>query len=215
MDSDKTYYQNTYKNIYYEGIYGYFYSKPHKIMERSFNKNIHFDKVLELGALDGEHRRFVQHSYSKYYETDILIEESKSEENLMRLKCDANNLNIFNDDEFDRLLATCLIVHLTDIEEALTEWKRVVKKNGFITIWAHLEPSIFLRVVQYFFSRRKHNKNNIDWYEKIFSEHKTNYLRVNYYIEKVFKNSEIKKRYYPFSFLSWNFNLVAIYQIKV
>jgi len=215
MDANKKYYENTYKNIYYEGFYGYFYSKPHKLMEKNFNKNIHFDKVLELGALDGEHRQFVQHSYSKYYETDIIIEESKSEENLIRLKCDANNLSNFKDGEFDRLLATCLIVHLTDIENALTEWKRVVKKSGYITIWAHLEPSIFLRIVQYIFARRKHKKNNIDWYEKIFSEHKTNYLRVNYYIEKVFKSCEIKKKYYPFNFLTWNFNLVAVYQIKV
>jgi ubiquinone/menaquinone biosynthesis C-methylase UbiE len=57
----------------------------------------------------------------------------------------AESLN-FPDAKFDRIIATCLVVHLKNIEKALLEWRRVLKPNGVITMYIALEPSIMLRL---------------------------------------------------------------------
>jgi ubiquinone/menaquinone biosynthesis C-methylase UbiE len=42
----------------------------------------------------------------------------------------AEKLDLIADNAYDRLTATCLIAHLANPEQALVEWRRVVKSGG-------------------------------------------------------------------------------------
>lgn len=214
-ESVRNYYLNSNKNNHYKGLNKYFRNKIHKLMEKDFNSEKHFDKVIEFGALYGEHLKFINHSFKTYYETDILTVNKTSRnfnENseIVSFKLDATNLDEYEDKFFDRIISTCLLVHLENPETVLAGWKRVVKKDGVLTLWVHLEPSILLNIAQKINSRGRE-----DFYDVHFDEHLTYYKRIDYFINKIFSKDHIKKSYFPFKFLSWNFNLVAVYQIKI
>jgi ubiquinone/menaquinone biosynthesis C-methylase UbiE len=214
-ESIKEYYLNQANDIQYQGIDKIGRNLIHKLMEKPFSKSHNSEKIIELGALFGNHRKFIIHDYKEYYETDLLMNQSIAalqETNLKvkRMKLDATNMNKINSETFDRLISTCLIVHLEDPENALTEWRRVVTKKGYLSIWVQLEPSLFIRTVQFLISRRKHKQ----FYDTHFNEHITYYTRVDHFIKKVFSKDDIQKAYFPFRFLPWNLNGTAIYTIR-
>lgn len=43
----------------------------HKLVEKAFNDQSHFGRVLEIGAGTGEHLPFVQHGFDEYTLTDL------------------------------------------------------------------------------------------------------------------------------------------------
>jgi len=213
-DLEKFYFHEA-EVIQYRGIDRLIRENIHKNIEKQISKDFKAKKVLELGALFGNHKNFISHNFDEYYETDLLIKKDSIENlknyNLIRMPIDAEDLSKFKSNYFDRLIATCLIVHLNFPEKALKEWKRVVKKDGYLTIWVQLEPSLLLRMYQYLVSKRK-NKN----FDEIhYLEHLHYYQRIDYLIQKEFEHNSIKKIYYPFRFLSWNLNTTAIYTIKI
>lgn len=90
-------------------------------------------KIIELGAGQGFHSRFVMSRYSHY----LLTDKRKRSLNKITLGSktkskvvNAENLSHLNDSTFDRLSATCLLAHLEKPEEAFKEWKQVVKKTA-------------------------------------------------------------------------------------
>ena len=208
------YYKTSAESFQYTGLDRIGRNKIHKIMESPFKKSDFFNTVLEVGALFGNHENFVKHSYDSYVKTDLLfpkeVESINKDKKIISKYQDATSLKDFADDSVDRLISTCLIVHLNNTESALEEWKRVVKPEGYLSIWVQLEPSLFLRIVQKLISSKKDTK----FYKTNFDEHVTYYTRVNYYINNIFKDCIIKKRYFPFRFLSWNFNGTCLYTIK-
>lgn len=214
-ESIKNYYLDKANGLHYKGIGRLGRNQIHKIIEKPFNKDTYSQKIIELGALFGNHRKFLKQAYKEYWETDLLITETEQFKGLndelnIRKHLDASNLSEIPSNEFDRLIATCLIAHLNNPEEALKEWRRVVKKDGYLSIWVQLEPSLFLRVIQFLISR----KNDEFFYEVHFNEHINYFTRMEYFINKTFKNDYVKRRMFPFPFLTWNFNGTAIYTIK-
>ena len=156
-------------------------------MESPFKKSDFFNTVLEVGALFGNHENFVKHSYDSYVKNRFTFPEVESinkDKKIISKYQDATSLKDFADDSVDRLISTCLIVHLNNTESALEEWKRVVKPEGYLSIWVQLEPSLFLRIVQKLISSKKDTK----FYKTNFDEHVTYYTRVNYYINNIFKD---------------------------
>ena len=71
----------------------------------------------------------------------------------------------FSSSYFDRLIATCLIVHLNDPEKALREWRRVLKPGATATIYVALEPSLALRIFRIMFTSRKAKKLGFEGYK--------------------------------------------------
>jgi len=66
------------------------------------------------------------------------------------MQCDAVSLP-FPDQCFDRVIATCLIAHLKDPEVALTEWRRVLRKGGELTMYVPCELGFSLRLFRKLF----------------------------------------------------------------
>ena len=94
-DLNNSYFDKQYSELIQEGTGGTFAKHIHKQLEKNLNTDF-YGVVLELGALNGYHKQFVQHGYSLYYETDILIKETEQKrKNYIRKFQDAENLEDF------------------------------------------------------------------------------------------------------------------------
>ena len=64
------FYDEQFDHVYNSGIIGFLKSIVHRILEFPFLKT-YSATILELGAGEGFHRRFVTSGFHKYVETDI------------------------------------------------------------------------------------------------------------------------------------------------
>ena len=203
-------YQDSYSKLLYSGLLGRLSAFPHFLMEFHL-RNLNLGKVIELGAGSGEHRRFVKHSYTLYLETDL----NKSLTNSSVVQMNAEKLDLIEDSSYDRLIATCLLAHLANPEQALLEWRRVVKPGGIISIYVPCEPGVILRLFRFLTTNIKARRQGYDHYAIHYVEHRNYYISMKYMIKSVFKLDSIKRVRFPLPLLSWNFNFFEIYQIRV
>jgi ubiquinone/menaquinone biosynthesis C-methylase UbiE len=190
----------------------------HRKMERPFDGQL-YPRILEVGAGNGEHLKALKCNYTEYVATDIridiLLQNTVKTNELRIVSADAENLP-FEDSYFDRVIITCVLPHLEAPFLAIQELYRVSKKGGKITIYVPCEPGLILRLIRFFSTSRKAKKMNIKNIGLIhYFEHRNYYLAIDTFIKEInFKNNaSLKSRYFPFRFLTWNFNLFKIYQI--
>jgi SAM-dependent methyltransferase len=219
MDRIDDFYLNYYEDIFGKGIVGLFARTVHRIIEFPYKKNVCYDSVLEVGAGQGEHRPFVKHQYKNYIETDLRIQKNKTpvinDQEVIRINSDAENLNEIQSNSIDRLIATCILVHLLNPDKALTNWKRVVTSRGSLTIFVPTEPGIVLRLFRFLVTSRKAKKLGLDHKSIHYREHRNMWIYCNILIYDIFKGSRIKHRKYPLKFLAWNFRLFDVYHIEM
>ena len=206
------------QETYYSGFFKFGMAGVHKLMEKGIPKNKKFKKVLELGGYYGNHHYYLKNDYEEYYKTDLLYGEKTFEitdgSKIYYEYLDARKVDKLNK-KFDRVISTCLIVHLENPKKILQDWRSVVNSDGYITICVQLEQSFLLTFIQKFFSRPKFKKLGYNFDEIINTNHLHYPRRIDYFINDVFKNDSIKKYMYPFRFLPWFLNTTAVYQIKL
>jgi SAM-dependent methyltransferase len=140
------YYLNNYKEINISGDVSSVVTRfMHRFLEHG--RDLHFfEKVLEVGALNGEHTHFVNHKFSQYYVTDIRSPDQVTIDYLSRKGfkfqlADVENLP-FENGYFDRIISTCLLHHLENPKKGIDEILRVVKSGGTVDILVPHDPSI-------------------------------------------------------------------------
>jgi SAM-dependent methyltransferase len=151
--------------------------------------------------------------------TDILIDKdlkfNDSPEKLVFMEQAAQNLD-FENDIFDRNIATYCIAHLDDPIKALGKWHRVTKDQSDITISIPCEHGLLLRLLRFVFILPKILlKGILDFNSSIVFEHRNSNLFAKHLMNMEFKGNEVRLRRYLFPFLSWNFNIFAIAGIKI
>jgi phosphatidylethanolamine/phosphatidyl-N-methylethanolamine N-methyltransferase len=217
MDIDE-YYENHYEGVVNSGFVGRFSSYYHFLMERDF-KDKKFGNILELGSGKGQHLQFLRCEYDEYLQTDIRVSKSVRTDSSTNSKwaiADAQNLFNFRDGQFQRTIATCLLAHLTDPENALREWRRVTSKcGGVVSIYVPCEPSFLLRLAQKLSTRRKATKLGIDYSSMHYREHRNHYFFIKALIFDVFKEDDIQVIGFPTRFLPFDLKLYEIYQIRL
>ena len=212
------YYDNTYTSICNSGYLKFISNIIHTLIERgkvkgSKLKDFKDLRIIEVGAGQRQHKKYVE-NYREYIETDIRPHNLPPHSKYKERSIDCSNLP-FQESEFDSLIATCLIIHLANPEEALKEWKRVVKNDGIISIYVPCEPGIFLRLMQKITTRRKQLKFDSNPYLTHYLDHRSNYIALKFFILHEFGELNVQNKRYPFTFLSWNFNLFSIMTINV
>jgi ubiquinone/menaquinone biosynthesis C-methylase UbiE len=201
-----------------DGILSILWKYPHRLMEKPFKSNQDL-KILELGYGEGEHLGFVKSNYSSYLATDL--DEERLDRvagdlpaNVSTKACDANKLP-FEDESFDRLIATCLIAHLSDPEGALNEWRRVTKVGGHLTIYVPCEPGFSLRLFRKLFTAPKAKKLGFEGFNLYISrDHRNDAFRTLNIASEVFSEDRIKYVFRPFFIRSWYLNLFSLLQIQ-
>lgn len=216
---DDIYFSGQYEKVMGTGALAKQWSRIHRNMERPYIDST-FRKILELGAGQSQHLRFVKSGWLEYHETDIRIELLNSTKNqigrkVIKSKQDIQNIG-FPDKTFDRIIVSCVLAHVANPLQALNEIKRVATDNSKITIYLPCEPGLLLRAARAVFTIPKNRKLGIqDPYIHHFLEHKNYFVALEHFIKHVFQDNKISSKYYPFRFFGWNLNLYKIYQISI
>ena len=223
------YYKEYYHLLHNGSKLSFFNSLMHKAMEFP-NRKKNFSKVLEIGCGNFEHTYFIKHKLDHLIVTDIRAVSKndldklkdwslkRNHDSVEYRKCDALSLP-FQDCEFDRVVAGCLLLHLQDVPSAVTEWLRVLKVNGKLELLVPCESGLPLRLFRRIFSERYVQNLGIpiDLYRFVNDyDHINSFSRAeNLTISTIKHHAYLKIRYFPFVFLrSWYLNIFAIFSIR-
>jgi ubiquinone/menaquinone biosynthesis C-methylase UbiE len=221
-------YEKDYKNVLEAGFATkWVYRKSHKALEKPLPNGVNTGAaILEIGAQSDQHRQYVSGSWKQYIVSDIdptqLVQsqilhassEDHSSSNVQFEEIDARKIP-YDKDQFDRLIATCLIAHMNDPIDALVEWRRVVKDGGYLSLYVACEPSILLRFARTLTRKREPRTSSFSVDLLQYYQHTISYPAAIEFIKFVFKDDKIRINKFPFRFLSWDFNFWAIVTIQV
>ncbi len=200
------------------GLMSFLWKYPHKIMEKPFKTNSRL-RILELGSGEGEHLQFVRSDFTEYLATDI--DQVRLEKLSVELpgkvgtqRVDASLLP-FEDETFDRVIATCLIAHLPEPEKSLMEWRRVLKPGGSISIYVPCEPGFSLRLFRKLITAPKAKKLGFEGFNLYISrDHVNDAFRILNIAAETFRTDRQKLVFRPFFVRSWYLNLFCVIQVK-
>ena len=212
---EQQFYEGLYREVQDKGVSGWYVKKSHESLEKGFDK-ISGRKVLEVGGNVGEHIGYVHEHYSKYTLTDYRDTGFKAKVPKIEFQvADVHKLP-FNNDFFDRTIATCLLHHLHNPIEALMEIRRVTNNGGVVSLLVPCDPGLAYRVAKKVGPNRKWRNSGIthpDFYH--YEQHRNHFPGIFSKIEEVFKSDSVKSRYWPLRVHSWNLNLFTVSQIKI
>jgi phosphatidylethanolamine/phosphatidyl-N-methylethanolamine N-methyltransferase len=208
----------------YRGFSGALYKRIHPQLERILWKRSRSSKnsfkILEIGAGSGEHFKYVKRRFSNYSMLDIsnfglrkiqtiLEADSRCEFVLGSAECLP-----FKSENFDYIVATCVLAHLERPEVALQEIRRALKSQGTASLFVSADPSIFLRMMRKFIVSRKMSDLPISY--EIYNNiaHRNPVHQLLHVINRVFKEDELKVIYYPFRLPIWNLSTHVIVHLR-
>lgn len=180
----------------------------HQDIEKQCDKDSTYPDILELGAGEGQHRRFVKHQYLRYLVTDIreitnpeLLPISEgfipNKPGNYRAHADATCL-VYGDESFNRVVAGCLLLHLADPLRAVDEWYRVLKRGGRIDALVPRDESFLVGLYRSLYSRRKSKKLGFADFDIVNSlNHITYYDRVLRLTSARYDSNEISFTHFP------------------
>jgi phosphatidylethanolamine/phosphatidyl-N-methylethanolamine N-methyltransferase len=223
----KLYYKSHYINVHVNSKLGALSRIFHRSLEKR-RSHKSYNQVLELGAGNLEHLRYIKHEWKNYTACDLRDINQNTKTKIKNLSTKSQTINFFKADatslpfkskKFDRVLATCLIVHLKDPYQALLEWQRVCKSTGIIDFVVPCDPGITTRLIRRFISQKIAINRGLhpDLYNFVNAlEHISSFNRIKILAQKAAENkNQIRITYYPFNFLrSWNLNAYAVISLE-
>lgn len=195
-------------------------------LEHGHGRESNFPKVLELGAGSLQHHPFVRHSYETYIASDIRPIGThagwaewgggRTPDAIGNFTMTADATAIpFDDATFDRVVATCLILHIPDPAAALQEWLRVTKPGGTVDFLMPCEPGLALRLYRLLFSRRRAKKLGFEYFNLVNAvDHCNSTWAILELVEHLDGVASVRSSWRPFPFLrSWNANLQSVVRL--
>lgn len=195
-------------------------SRTHSLIERDFPPSTYFKNVIEVGAGSGAHLSFVRHKFDKYIMCDASIEIMQTTQNPSNLsnkvethQADATVLP-YADDSFDRLIATYVLEHLSQPQNVLQEWARVVRPGGVLSIMLPCDPSTLWRLGRLFGPRKAGEKAGLPYDYYMAVEHINPIHNLAIIIDALFPEKHV--RWWPFPFIPLHdVNLVYAVNISI
>lgn len=212
-----SYYRDFYGRVHGEGTAGKANARLQADLERS-HRGEHFSTVLELGAGDLLHVNHVVHTFDRYVAADIRTPASMDGWTVLPgadvpagpgryfAQLDASRV-AFADETFDRLVATCLLMHLDDPMAALEDWRRVVKVGGSLDVLVPCDPGLLVRTYRTLVSRRRAASLGFEHFDLVNAvDHKSPVNSLLTIARYVFSEDALSLDWYPFRIPSWNLN---------
>jgi ubiquinone/menaquinone biosynthesis C-methylase UbiE len=197
-----SYIQSYDKNNTKKTLAGFFLQKSHFLLEQTLPNSAGVEKILEVGAGSGHHFPYVKKCFSKYIMTDsspdmlAMAAEKYSREVssgfLAIEQQDATRLN-YSDGSIDRLIATHVLEHLQNPVNVLTEWNRVVRPGGLISIVLPCDPGMLWRLGRHLGPRRNAQKLGLEY----------DYLQAAEHINSIFNLVVFLRYHFEFLTESW------------
>ncbi len=226
MDFDalvSSYYDDFYSCVHGGATTGRAAALMQKHLEAKRSQSDDYPRVLELGAGTMQHFSFVQHKFRTYIASDI--REIPSLHGWERLgtqrqpnldgkylaQFDATEIP-FDDSSFDRIVATCLILHLPDPITALRDWIRVLKPLGVADLLIPCEPGAALQIYRRFVSRPRAKRLGFEYFDLVNAvDHKNYSASMIQILKHLDSDVDIEFSWRPFNRIqSWNLNLQMV-----
>ena len=203
---------NQYYQKYYKEIHSNLESETrfsfHFQLESAYSRFVSFPIVLELGAGNLGHLKFLKHAYEIYLLTDIrTIDDATIPEiepgiipqqmGIYKSMADARLLK-YSDNSVDRILSGCLLLHLDEPLAVLEEWMRVLKPGGVIDTVIPNDQSLTIWLYRSLYSRRKSKKLGFRDFDLVNAfEHHSYYERIIRLVNAAFPIDSIEFHHYP------------------
>lgn len=173
----------------------------HKLVEKAYTDESHFKKVLEVGAGTGEHVNFVRHNFEEYTLADLdqktidiaKIKLKKTHSGKLKFECQEGSELKYEDNTFDRLIATHVLEHIYQPHLVLKEWIRVVKDGGVLSILIPTDPGLAWRLGRHFGPRRNAISQGIAY----------DYIMAREHVNSCHNLIAILRHYFPDAKESW------------
>ena len=136
-----------YNSHAYSGLMGFFMNHCHKQLEKfDFPKNI--SKVLEVGAGNAPHYKFIKHQYDEYHIVETsgtIIGNYTDNPKVIATNYDGRILP-YEKEYFDRIIISHCLEHIVDPEAFLFEMMDKLKKGGVLSISLPTDPGLLFRI---------------------------------------------------------------------
>ena len=216
--NENDFYKNIYRKLQSKGLQGWLHYISHKSIENKIvirNAKEKSSFILEVGGNIGEHIKYVRSPFVKYLLTDLRETNFLSNDSRVSFEClDVQDIP-YPDNTFDRVICTCLLHHIENINSALKEMLRVTKKDGTISILLPCDPGLVYRFAKVIGPNRvwrKHGILNPAFFH--YSQHRNHFPGIKSSIKEIYFKEKIHWRYWTFKFSSWNLNMFAVVTIK-
>ncbi|WP_426619701.1 class I SAM-dependent methyltransferase [Pseudomonas rustica] len=185
----------------------------HKLVEKAYTKDSYFKRVLEIGAGTGEHVYFVHHQFDEYTLSDLdnnTLEVAKkkiasTQNSSFKFECQSGEELSYDDDSFDRLIATHVLEHIYQPHLALKEWIRVIKNGGVLSILIPTDPGLAWRLGKNLGPRRNAMAQGIAYDYVMAREHVNSCHNLIAILRHYFPDA--KESWWPFPVPSIDMNL--------
>ncbi|NQU37776.1 MAG: class I SAM-dependent methyltransferase [Actinobacteria bacterium] len=214
--SEVDWYDDFYGEVSVSGKPGRTRDILHNLMEKGLVGDTRFPKVLEIGANLGEHLAYVKHDYDEYFLTDVRVPPEFADPRITSMEADVHKLP-FADDEFDRVVVTCVFHHLPNPGAAFQELRRVTRAGGLITILIPTDPGLGYRTVRTATTVREARKRGIGNAVNVMHSkaHHNHFWALRNLLKDAYKNDSVDALYWPLRIPSWNANLLTVWNITV
>jgi ubiquinone/menaquinone biosynthesis C-methylase UbiE len=211
---------NTGAGQLYSGLAKVLVDISHRQLAQFGNKHLKPGvKILEIGAGGGQHFSFVKNDFSQYLMTDISywgkskIEKIIEFDNRVSFELQDIEKLSFQDNSFDRVICSCVLIHVDQPLQALKELERVTKKGGVISFYIAADPGLLLRFMRLIVTAPKMKNLDLPYSLLNALSHRNNAGGLVEMAKFVFKNSKVYFSYYPFLIKSWNLSTHIIVNV--
>ena len=217
------YYKKAYYEVFFQGGNSKLAKYYQNQLESYWVNGAHV--TLELGSGEGEHFRFIKNSgtIEKYIALDLRPQPDslKLESGFEWMQANAENIPLPSN-SVDRIVATCLLLHLENPLALLLEIKRLLKQDGEFALLIPSDPGLLVRIGRVLLTRSKMKKAGISNPGLIYSlEHpnhiggllkliKATFLDENFHRYEKEVAWKLRFIYRPFRIRSWNMNLFIV-----
>ena len=136
-----------YNSHAYSGLMGFFMNQCHRQLEKfDFPKNI--SKVLEVGAGNAPHYKFIKHEYDEYHIVETsgtIIGNYTDNPKVIAANYDGKILP-YESEYFDRIIISHCLEHIVDPEAFLFEMMEKLKTGGVLSISLPTDPGLLFRI---------------------------------------------------------------------
>ena len=199
------------------GLAGFVLRNSRALIEAAYGAEVRFPRVLEVGAGSGVHPGYVKHGFDEYILTDSsdeMLAQLASHNSDRRIKVekqDATSLT-YADASFDRVIAAHVLEHIVHPEKVVTEWARVLKPGGVLSIVLPCDPGIAWRLGRTLGPRRRAIKRGLSYDFVMAMEHVNSIANLIVIIAHFFPDR--REYWWPLRLTSTDLNLIYAVNIK-
>ena len=211
------FYQDDYHLLFTQNrILKLFKAKTHLSLEKNLARNT-YERVLEIGAGNGEHFAYVTHSFDTYTMLDLNenpFRHDFKDSRIRFVRGDIESIN-FHGATFDRIIMTCVLHHLSNPLKSLYNIRDLLSPGGVFSLFLPCDPGLVNRLNRFLVVNPIAKSLGIHSYTLVNAiEHRNHFLSLNHIVRYVFRNFDMQIRYFPTRLKIHDLNAFVVYQIS-